>query len=106
MSPTGRQCNALYDVIPVTIVVHVEADRLPLFLEILGRKRFITAYNVNLAAVDSVVLNATQNLMYGSAPVVQATINCEVLMLRSWTQPLMPQPVQDQLGIKETAPAQ
>ncbi len=107
-SPTGRTSNSLYDVIPFKIVVHVEADKLPMFLEELGRGRFITPYQVSMQAIDSVIVGASQNVMYGPAPVVQATISCEAILLREWTVPLMPRDVQVAYGVEGAAaqPAQ
>jgi hypothetical protein len=102
-SPTGRTANALYDVIPFKLVVHVETDKLPLFLEELGRSRFVTPYQVSMQAIDSVLLGASQNVMYGSAPVVTATISCEAMLLREWTVPLMPREVQLAYGIEGAA---
>jgi hypothetical protein len=99
LSPTGRTSNAVYDVIPFTLDVHVEADQLPAFLLELSRNRFITAYQVSASAIDSVVLGATDNVVYGTKPVVHATIACEALMLRNWTVPLMPLAVRQQLGV-------
>lgn len=98
-SPTGRTANALYDVVPFRLVVHVEADKLPDFLEELGRNRFITPYQVSLRALDSVALSAATNVMYGPAPVVEATISCEALLLRDWTVPLMPPEIRASLSV-------
>lgn len=98
-SPTGRKSNALYDVIPVELVMDVEADRLPYVLAQLGRNTFITPYEVSISSVDSVVLGIQENVVYGPAPVVRATVYCELLMFRDWTTPLMPAPVKKALGI-------
>lgn len=103
VSVTGRMANKEYDVIPFKLVVHVETDRLPMFLEELSRNRFITVTQVNLTAVNTVI-QSTKNFVYGSAPVVEATISCEMLMFRDWTKSLMPKDVKVQLGI-EAAPA-
>jgi len=105
-SPTGRRSNALYDVIPVELVLDVEAERLPYVLAQLGNNAFITPYEVSLTSVDSVVLGLQENVMYGPAPVVRATIYCELLMFRDWTVPLMPAPIKQALGVGgETAAA-
>lgn len=98
-SPTGWVCNKAYDVIPFKLVIHIESDKVPMFLEQLARNRFITPYQVNLQAVNSVALGAN-NYAYGPAPVVQATISCETLMLRQWVDPLMPKIVKQQLGLE------
>jgi hypothetical protein len=104
---TGRKCNALYDVIPVQLVLDVEAEQLPYVLVQLGYNRFITPYEVSVSPVDSVVVGLQENVVFGSAPVVRATISCEVLMFRDWTAPLMPAPIKQALGVagESAAPA-
>jgi hypothetical protein len=99
ISPTGQVCNASYDVVQCKLIVHVEAGQLPAFLEQLGRNRLITAYHVNLDALDTITYQPTANVIYGSEPVVKATISCEVLLMRGWSVPLMPQAVREQLGV-------
>lgn len=108
-SPTGRKSNAIYDVIPFELVLDVEADRLPLVLAHLGRNTYITPYEVNVAAVDSVVTGLAENVVYGPAPVVRVTIYCETLMFRDWTAPLMPPVIKQALGVgtsEAAAPAE
>jgi hypothetical protein len=101
---TGRKCNSLYDVIPVELVLDIEAERLPYVLVQLGNSCFITVCEVSLASVDSSVLGLQENVVYGSAPVVRASLSCELLMFRDWTVPLMPAPIQQALGIQVQAP--
>lgn len=102
-SPTGRTANSVYDVVPFRLVVHVDADKLPQFLQELGRDRFITACNVSLKAVDSVILGYQYNVMYGPAPVVEATISGESLLLRDWTVQYMPAEIKASLQITDGA---
>ncbi|GEM_PF-5700791 len=102
---TGRKCNALYDVIPVQLVLDVEAAQLPYVLAQLGYNGFITPYDVSISSVDSVVTSLQENVVYGSTPVVRATISCEVLMFRDWTAPLMPAPIKQALGVAGESPA-
>lgn len=103
LSPTGRVCNSVYDVVSFKLIIHVDVDRLPLFLEQLGRNRFMTAYQVSLSGQDTAVYQAANNVVYGTKPVVQATISGEALMLRNWTTPLMPDDVKQALGITVAA---
>lgn len=104
-SVTGRVCNKDYDVIPFNMVVHIEADGLPLFLQQISCNRFITPYHVTLLPIDSASLGNNTNVVYGSAPIVQANISCEVLMLRDWTLLYMPPAVMRQLGATPLQPA-
>lgn len=99
-SLTGRRSNSLYDVIPVELVLDVEAERLPYVLAQLGNNGFITPYEVSVTALDSVVTGLQENVAYGSAPVVRASILCELLMFREWTVPLMPAPIKQALGVE------
>lgn len=101
---TGRTANPLYDVVPFQVVIHVQADKLPDFLEELGRNRFITPTEVtSMKSVNNVILGAQTNVMYGTAPVVEAVIAGEALLLRDWTVPLMPREVQQSLTIEGAA---
>ena len=103
-SLTGRTANDLYDVVPFQILVHIEADKLPEFLEELSRNRFITPSQVvSMKSVDTVVLGAATNVMYGSAPVVEALISAEAILLRDWTVKLMPPEIKQSLAIVGTA---
>ncbi len=97
---TGRTANPLYDVVPFQVTIHIQADKLPDFLEELARNRFITPYQVvSMKSVNNVLLGATTNVVYGTAPVVEAVIAGEALLLRDWTVPLMPQEIKQSLGI-------
>ena len=103
-SLTGRTANVLYDVVPFQILVHIEADKLPDFLEELSRNRFITPSQVvSMKSVDTVVLGAATNVMYGSAPVVEALITAEAILLRDWTVKLMPREIKQALAVEGTA---
>ncbi|HYO08842.1 MAG TPA: hypothetical protein VER17_07695 [Tepidisphaeraceae bacterium] len=104
VSPTGRVCNGLYDVFHFDLNADVEAARLAEFLRVLGRNRFITPLWVNVRAVD----NATElaaGRVYGNNPVVNCNIRCEILYLRKWNAPLMPQRIKDKLAIPAEVPA-
>jgi hypothetical protein len=101
LSPTGRVCNALYDVVPFTLVVDVQTDQISVFLQELSRNRLITSTSVSIVPLDSNVLLASPfNLVYGPAPVARLSITAEALYLRSWTEKLMPDEVKtNDLGI-------
>jgi hypothetical protein len=104
-SMTGRVCNPIFDVIPISLAVHIEADGVPLFLQELSSNRLITPYHVSMQPIDAVALGNSLNVVYGSAPIVQANISCEVLMLRKWTLLYMPPAVMRQLGATPLPPA-
>jgi len=103
-SVTGRRSNPLYDVVPFTMTVHVEADRFPLFIAELSKNRFLTITEVSsMRALDTVVYNHLYNVAYGTAPVVEATVRGEALLMRDWTVDLMPATVRQMVGIDTPA---
>jgi hypothetical protein len=100
LSPTGRVSNGVYDVVPFTLKMDVDAERLPMVLQELSRNRFITVLSVNIATapVDKALLEAA-GYLYGDKPAIQVELTCEALLLRKWTEPLMPKIVKQMLGI-------
>ncbi len=105
LSPTGRVCNPLYDVVPFNLVVDVQATKVSAFLQELGRNRLIAATSVNMVPLNgNIMLASPNNFVYGSDPVVRVTIAAESLYLRSWTEKLMPEEVKvTDLGISAAA---
>jgi hypothetical protein len=102
-SPFGRVSNGMYDVVHFDVEMNVEADRVPMILEELGRGRFLSVVQVtSITSLDS----STYHLVgyyYGNKPVVNLKLKCEDIFLRDWTVPLMPPTVQKRLGV--TPPA-
>jgi hypothetical protein len=99
VSPTGRVSNALYDVLHFRLTIRVDATRIPDVLQALSRNRYITVLNLKASAVDTAE-QAALGFFYGqNVPVVELTIDGEVLQLRQWTVPLMPLAVKRALGI-------
>jgi hypothetical protein len=103
VSPTGRVCNSLYDVIHFSFTVDVEADQYQAVLANLANNRFITVHGIDLLALDGARYQAA-GLVYGPKPVVQMTVKAETIFFREWTKPLMPEPVQQLLGIPPAQP--
>ena len=121
LTPTGRVCNPLYDVVQFTLGVNVDARDVEMFLRNLCADQFITVKQMNLSRLDledetggaPSNLNggyhrggagddapATKGFIYGSdVPVAHLEIQCEELFLRSWTVPWMPELVKRDLGI-------
>ncbi|HWB54762.1 MAG TPA: hypothetical protein VG722_11240, partial [Tepidisphaeraceae bacterium] len=50
-SPTGRVCNPMYDVVHFQVVVDVEADKIPSFLDELSNGQFITVLQSDVHTV-------------------------------------------------------
>ena len=103
VSPTGRVCNGLYDVFHFQVKADVQADKVAEFLRGLGRNRFITPMSVDVQAGD-IATSLAQGLQYGDKPVVNLTAECEVLYMRKWNAPLMPQAIRTRLAIPDEQP--
>ncbi len=104
-SPTGRVSNGMYDVVHLRIEADIEVDRIPHVLRTLAHNRLMTAFHVEAKAIDATEAQLA-GYFYGDKPVAAVTLQCEALLLRSWTVPLMPKLVRQQLQIPDPpAPA-
>ncbi len=100
-SVTGRYTspnNRLYDVRRVELQVIAAMDKLPRFFDALAETNFITITDIDLEAVN-VAAELTKGYFYGPDYVVQANMTLEVILLRSWTEPYMPDGIKYRLGI-------
>ncbi len=95
---TGRKTNPLYDVRLIQLVLIVETARIPVVLDALSRKNFITILDAKLEAVDAFE-EVREGYFYGSAGVSKLTLDVETVWLREWTAPLMPPDLKLALGI-------
>jgi hypothetical protein len=98
VSPTGRYSNGMYDVVPFRLVVDVDASKVNQFIETLANHRLITVTNQNLFALD-LEAESAKGYLYGPSSTVRLQLEGEVLYMRSWTQPLMPDRVKMALGL-------
>lgn len=103
-SPTGRVSNGMFDVVQFKVDLIMEVDKIPAFLRTLSHNRLMTAYQVDVKAVDAEQARL-EGFHYGDKPVSQVTLSCEALLLRHWTIPLMPKFIKQQLGVPEPGPA-
>ncbi len=101
-SPTGRTSNGMYDVIPFSLVLDVDASRVNQVIETLCANRLIAVTNEDVRSVDSATF-ASAGYLYGSASVVRLTLSGEELFLRKATLDLMPVEVKQQLGLSTAA---
>jgi hypothetical protein len=91
----GHKSNAMYDSFPFVMVVRVDASRTAQVLEKLSAGRFVLVRNVHsMRAVDLAVARA-EGYIYSrdSAPITELVIEGEILFLRSWLIPFMPESV-------------
>jgi hypothetical protein len=84
--------NTVYDLREATITAVVSSARLPEFVDALERTNFMTVTDLDLAEVDAWE-DLRAGYYYGPEHVVKATLKLESVWLRSWTEPLMPEPV-------------
>jgi hypothetical protein len=104
VSPTGRACNGVFDVVHFTIVLKVRSADIPRVISGLERGKLITVYQTDIQSVNSAA-EAQEGYLLGASPVAQITLQCEELFLRDWTKPLMPQYIQTLLNVQTQQPA-
>ena len=119
VSPTGRVCNTLFDVVKFRVTAVVDPRHLPEFLETLRYRRLLTVTQMSVQDVDWKAA-ADLGYIYGPSRCVSVTLECEELFMRDWTvrqltdathpadpnrPPPMPVEVQRSLGITPQAPA-
>jgi hypothetical protein len=90
LSPTGRICNPLYDVVQFRLAAVVDADSVKSFIQQLQYGRFISVLEADLKGVD-LEQALEEGYGYGKRPVVEVNLRCEALFLRDWTA-WVPQP--------------
>jgi len=92
----------VYDVIPFTVKLDVDAAQVPRVLQEMSRNKLVTVTNCSVSSIDLGLMQAN-GYYYGSNPVVTLDLTCESLLLRKWTEPLMPLRVKQALGIVQQA---
>jgi hypothetical protein len=97
ISPTGRACNGVFDVVHFTVVLKVNSADIPRVIAGLERGRLITVYQTDVQSVNS-AQEAQEGYLLGANPAAQITLQCEELFLRDWTKPLMPPDIQTLLN--------
>lgn len=101
VSVTGRvgsTDNQLYDVRVATMTLIVASSRIPELFDALARTNFMTVLDADITEVDPYE-HLAQGYYYGEDHVVQLRLQIETIWLRSWTVPLMPPPVRNNLGV-------
>ncbi len=93
---TNHARTADYDVVHVALNLVVDPRDLPQVLLELCKQNFITPLQVQYRAVDATAAT-NAGYLYGSGPLVNVDIVCEVLFFRSIYGAMMPQAVKDLL---------
>jgi hypothetical protein len=102
-SPTGHVCNDLCDAVTFSLVLEADQRQIPTILHELQKDKLMTVLTVDISSIDAAEADA-QGFIYGTAPMVKLSLNCETLFLRKWTLPLMPDEVRNELHIASPTP--
>ena len=98
---TGRTSNELMDVRAIEVVLVVETEALPRFINSLAQVNFMTITNLSIAPT-SAFKAAEQGYVYGERPVSLVNMEIETLWFRKWTAAWMPMQVREAFGIKSS----
>jgi hypothetical protein len=104
VSPSGRASNGLYDVVHMRASMVVEADKLPMVLDQLGRGRLLSVVQVERVEPVDPAAAANAGYFYGDKPCVRVDLLVEDLLLRKWTVQYMPERVKQMLGVVPAPP--
>lgn len=94
---TGRQTDALADVVLVEVGLVLETAKIPAFVDALAAQNFIAILNLKLSPVDPFAA-AQEGFLYGDKHCSQVDLQLETIWLREWTCPQMPDEVRSLLG--------
>jgi hypothetical protein len=92
LSPTGRVCNRLYDVVQFNVTAVLDAKAVKPFIQQLQYNQFINVLESDLQGVD-LDQSLDEGYEYGKRPVVEVRLRCEALFLRDWTAWIPPRPL-------------
>jgi hypothetical protein len=95
VDPLGYGSNSMYDSIRVQMVLRVDASRLSEVLAALSQKHLVKVRNVNFHTVSTgqALLEGFFYSRDGATPLAEVELDCDVLVLRAWLVPYMPEPV-------------
>lgn len=100
-SPSGREAdwlNQLYDIRRVKMSLVVDSARIPKILDATAQQNLITVVDLDISPVD-VWGDLERGYYYGQDHVVRLDLDLELIYLRAWTAPLMPDIVSQELGL-------
>lgn len=98
VSLTGRTSNHLYDVRYVRLSIIADTTRLPLVVNALAGRNFITVLDLTMKPVDPFE-HIRQGYMYGTGTLSQVDMVLETIWLRQWTSESMPDELKRTLSI-------
>jgi len=101
-SPSGRDAdwlNQLYDIRKVRLSLIVDSQRISDIIDAAARYNLMTVVDLDISAVN-VWNHLDLGYYYGQDHVVQLDLDLELVYLRAWTAPLMPDSVRLELGLE------
>lgn len=97
---TGRQASGLYDAVGFYMILRVDESKVTEVLAAIPRGRLVNVLNVSMRSIDGDAA-LQEGYVYGKTPVVELMVECEMLMLRKWTAPMMPPGIRQAIGIDQ-----
>lgn len=101
-SPSGREAdwlNQLYDIRRVKMALVADSARIPRIIDAAAEHNLITVVDLDIQPID-VWADLEQGYYYGKDHVVRLDIELELIYLRAWTAPLMPNIIRQELGLQ------
>jgi hypothetical protein len=103
VSPTGRVCNGLYDVLEFKVDMVVDASKIAQIVHTFEAGQFVTVLNVQVTnVIDPAMAASTNNTQggyhYGNKPAVEVEFDCEDLFMRQWTDKYLPDDMKGAFG--------
>ena len=98
ITPTGHVSNAVHDVRHTRLVIDIERSQIPQFINKLQDENYMTVLLFSIEDVDEYEM-MRKGYVYGTKDVVKLDMTIESLWFRSWTVPLMPSVVKQNLLI-------
>jgi hypothetical protein len=96
---SGRSGGKTYDIVNMNILVDIEPEKLAAFIDELYKQNMgYTVSGIQIKTVDPLD-RVSNGYLYGENQVVEAEIQVECLLFRSWTRPIMPDGESNILGI-------
>lgn len=97
-SSTARKLHTpFYDIVQFSLRLRVDAEKLPFVLQQLQTDNFVTVLNVfEMTPVDPLVA-LREGYIFGSEPVVEVALQCEMVFLREWLAEFMPEETRQEL---------
>lgn len=101
-APSGREpnwLNQLYDIRRVQMSLVVDSARIPEIIDAAAQYNLITVVDLDIQPVN-VWSDLERGFYYGQDHVVRLDLELELIYLRAWTAPLMPNVIRQELGLE------